>query len=140
MHLGYHRRSGAKGHRWDRLPTAFVAAIVSVVALPASAADITLGRWCDKVNAFIPQADRVLTILIKDNGAVVAHSLFRDGSSGERALIEQRGDIFRVEDSPNGDSYRIVASTGDLQIFDRDGLIRSATRLENIVQQGDCLP
>ena len=47
--------------------------------------------------------------------------------------------VFLVVDSPSGDGYRIVPNSGNLQIFDDDGIIREAARLENIPQPGDCV-
>jgi hypothetical protein len=48
------------------------------------------------------------------------------------------GATFAVVDSPSGDVYRIVANTGELQLLDSDGLIRTATKLENEPQPDEC--
>ena len=101
-------------------------------------ADTTLGRWCDRMLPNVPRANRRMTLTVKNDGMVVLHSHFGDGSKGEEKLRELGGDIYAVVDSRWGDKYRIALSSGELQILDNDGLIRTAKRLENKPTPGEC--
>jgi hypothetical protein len=102
----------------------------------ALASEVTIGRWCDQMAL----GKREMAIRVTDQGQAVAFSRFYGGSTLSAPLAENAGNIFAVIDSPSGDQYRVVPATGDLQLIDNDGLIRTATRLENEPQPGECLP
>lgn len=104
----------------------------------ARAQETTLGRWCDKAIPSMPSIWSTITITVQADGSVAATVNYRDGSVGDRVLTETGGGVMMVEGSGSGDRYRIVPSTGDLQLLDNDGLIRTAQRLENTPQAGEC--
>ena len=124
---------------WGNM-TALIMATVFVLALAADAAagETTIGRWCDRMIPNLSNYNRTMAIAIADNGTVVLKSNFKDGSSNMNELREVAGSIYEKIGSGPGDKYRIVPSTGDLQLLDRDGLIRVATRLENTPQSNEC--
>ena len=105
-----------------------------------ASAEITVGRWCDQLLPNNPKFKAELSIVVEDNGDVVLRSKHADGSSGSDPLDELGNDIYANADSPHGEKYRIVPKTGELQLIDNDGLIRTANRLENDAVSGDCLP
>ncbi len=85
-----------------------------------------------------PKYNHIIAIVITDDGKVVRKSKFGDGSSGISELREATGGIYEEIGSGSGDKYRIIPSTGNLQLLDEDGLIRVATRLENTPQSSEC--
>lgn len=104
---------------------------------PATA-ETVLGRWCDHM---IPDSDsmnRLIVIRVGGEGGTIVHSEFFDGSVADQPLMEETGNIFAVQDSPSQDRYRVVPSTGDLQLLDADGLIRTARRMENSGPISEC--
>jgi len=86
----------------------------------------------------MPQYSRTIEIAIAPDGSAIVRNNFADGSANQGMLSELGGDLYAVPDSPNGDKYRIVPSSGELQLLDNDGLIRTARRLENTPRQGEC--
>ena len=117
---------------------AIAATMGLVLATGASAGETVIGRWCDRTVPALPKYNRIVTVVIADDGAVVARSQFNDGSSHTRTLHEAAGGLYEVVGSAHGDKLRIVAATGELQLLDDDGLIRIATRLENTPQSNEC--
>ena len=87
----------------------------------------------------LPEYNTVMVIVITGDGKVVLKSKFSDGSSSITELREIMGNIYEQIGSDHGDKYRIVPSSGDLQLLDDDGLIRVARRLENTPQSKECL-
>ena len=79
-----------------------------------------------------------MAIVIANDGKVVLESKFNDGSSSIKELRETAGSIYKKFGSISGDKYRIVPSTGNLQLLDKDGLIRVATLLENTPKRNEC--
>lgn len=116
---------------------------VCITALFASfssaSAETTLGRWCDRSVPSMPELNREVWIVVEENGSLVELSYFADGGPVRRQLQEVSGDVFHVVDSWAGDGMRIVRTTGDLQLFDNDGFISVARRLENTPRESDCL-
>jgi hypothetical protein len=98
-----------------------------------------LGRWCDEMIPGKRKFRREITIRDSGDGELVLNSVYFDGSKGSDRLREKGMNVFIVVGSAHGDGYRLSASTGALQIFDNDGLIRVARRLENTKKPGDCL-
>ena len=119
---------------------AVIIAVVLVWAFAAEVAggEITIGRWCDRMIPNIPKYDSILAIFITSDGKVILKAEYGDGSSGMYELRERSGNIYEKIGSSLGDKYRIVPSTGNLQLLDDDGLIRVATRLENTPQSNEC--
>ena len=120
--------------------TAFIMAAVFVLALAAEAAgsETTIGRWCDRMVPNMPKHNGTMAIVITNDGKVVLKSKFNDGSSIINELREAPGGIYVAIGSSSGDKYRVIPSTGNLQLLDNDGLVRVATRLENTPQRNEC--
>ena len=100
----------------------------------------TIGRWCDRMIPNMPKYNRTMAIVISNDGRTLLRAEFGDGSSSTNELRETAGNIYEKIGSATGDKYRIVMSTGDLQLLDQDGLIRVAVRLENTPRSGECSP
>ncbi len=100
--------------------------------------EIIVGRWCDKMIPNMPQMNSVLTLVVPSSGAPIMKAEFGDGSTTEDTLVEKPGNVFEKAGSSFGDKYRIVTSTGNLQLLDNDGIIRTAERLENSPRAGEC--
>lgn len=113
--------------------------VVMILSVPAIAqSETTIGRWCDHMLPNMPKFNYVMAIVVGDDGKVILRSKFGDGSSGTSQLREAGGGIYEMVKSGSGDKYRIIPSTGDLQLLDNDGLVRVATRLENTPKSGEC--
>ncbi len=97
-----------------------------------------LGRWCDLMVPGNKRFRREITIVATGNGLVALTRLF-DGSR-QTLRLHESGSFMMVVNSGSGDAFRISGGTGNLQLLDRDGFIRSARRLENSPRPGDCLP
>lgn len=103
--------------------------------------EMLIGRWCDRMLPGDLRFNIVMSIVVGGGGSAYLKSEYGDGSSGIVQLREAVGSVYYdVENvghpSDPDDHYRIVQSTGDLQLLDIDGLIRVATRLENSPQYG----
>ena len=121
------------------MKAATVAAMLALAFATTPAwGETTIGRWCDRTIPNMPKHNRTVAIVVTDNGQVVAKSKFGDGSSTTSELRETTGDIYEKIGSRFGDKYRIVPSTGNLQLLDKDGLIRIANRLENTPRSNEC--
>ena len=121
------------------MKAATVAAMLALAfATTPASGETTIGRWCDRTIPNMPKHNRTVAIVVTDNGQVVAKSKFGDGSSTTSELRETTGDIYEKIGSRFGDKYRIVPSTGNLQLLDKDGLIRIANRLENTPRSNEC--
>ena len=110
-----------------------------LITLPSKASELTVGRWCDKPLASTPKLNNIMEIVVDADGKVILRTKFADGSSLTQVLDEVGNDVYAVVDSPTGDKYRIVPSIGSLQLLDDDGVIRSATRLDNTPQPRECI-
>ena len=99
-----------------------------------------LGRWCDEMLPNNPSYNSVIEIRLFHDGSVGERSEFGDGSSLDRRLTDAGKGLFKIVGSGSGDMHRIVPNNGELQLLDDDGYIRTAKRLENVPQPGDCLP
>ena len=139
-HSGLGRGKGAsRGLIATRLRLKLLSvAFLIVSATSAAAGETTIGRWCDRMVPGTPQYNRIMTIVVADEGKVVLKSQFGDGSSSRNELREAAGGIYEKIGSPHGDKYRIIPGTGNLQLLDDDGLIRVAARLENTPSSREC--
>ena len=97
-----------------------------------------IGRWCDRMLPGTPRFNGIMSIVVADDGSLHLKLAYREGEPLIRELREAGGGVYHVVDSQAGDRYRIVQSTGNLQLLDGDGLIRVAARLENAPQDGEC--
>ncbi|MBB4193035.1 hypothetical protein GGE45_001620 [Rhizobium aethiopicum] len=111
---------------------AIVLVAAALIAAPAMPAEITIGRWCDRMLPNLPRYNRTIEIVIFEAHTPIGRNSFADGSTNEQMLEELGGDFYAVSESPSpsGDRYRVVASSGDLQLLDEDGIVRTARRLE----------
>ena len=122
------------------MTTASMTAVLALALVTeTAAADTTIGRWCDRMIPNNPKYNRTMAIVITNDGNVELRSNFNDGSSSTNELREAPGGIYEKTGSRFGDKYRIVPSTGYLQLLDNDGLVRTAIRLENTPQRNECL-
>jgi hypothetical protein len=121
-----------------RLRTGFTAGLCILLLSSFANAETTVGRWCDRTVPSMPQFNRVMTIVLTQDGNVELRSEFNDGSSSVLELQELSGNMYALADSQSGERYRIVSADGSLQLLDADGLVRTATRLENSPQPGEC--
>ena len=118
-------------------PRKLIFAVALLLAWTTASAETTIGRWCDRWGPTL-KSHRIMTIAISDDGAIMLTSKFGDGSSLVEKLRERPNGILEKIGSPYGDKYRIVPSDGNLQLLDREGLIRVAARLENTARHGEC--
>lgn len=118
--------------------SALAIALFSVLLISPLNAETVIGRWCDKAIPNMPKWYLIHTILISDDGIPMHRLNAGDGSSTESVLLELGNETYAEQGDQHGDKYRIVPSTGQLQLLDNDGLIRTASRLENSPQQGEC--
>ena len=123
------------------MPRLSILLLIVIVASPAGGAlaDPILGRWCDRMLPAMPEHNREITIEIRALSDAVAISRFADGGHLEQRLVEKSRNLYWVEESPHGDGYRFVPSTGELQLIDKYGLISTAKRLGDKPTPGDCL-
>lgn len=112
--------------------------VVFLSCFQAAFAETTIGRWCDEMIPTVPEHNTVLEIVITQTGSPELRSKPANGSPYSKELDEQSGGIYLEIDSHTGDRYRIVPSTGNLQLIDNDGIIRVARRLENRPKPDEC--
>lgn len=101
--------------------------------------DVVIGRWCDVMVPHNQKFKQVIMIIKKASSKLIAKTEFYDGSKRTLELSETPGGFLLIDGSSQGDKFRIVDVNGELRILDDDGFIRSATRLENTPEPGDCL-
>ena len=76
--------------------------------------------------------DTRIRLTTREDGRVVLTMHFQDGSRLQREVVEvkaQATERRRFEDPDSDEAYAIQAATGALGLFDRDGLIRTATKI-----------
>ena len=100
-------------------------------------AETVVGRWCDQMIPNNSKYNRLMEIVITDNGEDWLNSNFVVGSSGKNRLRELSGGFYKKKDG--NDKYRVVPNDGSLQLLDNDGLIRVASRLENNPKKNECI-
>ncbi|QIB65345.1 hypothetical protein [Kineobactrum salinum] len=121
-----------------RLKAGFAAGLCILLLSSFANAETTVGRWCDRTVSSMPQFNRVMTIVLTQDAHVELSSEFNDGSSSVLELQELPGNMYALANSQSGERYRIISADGSLQLLDADGLVRTATRLENSPQTGEC--
>ncbi len=114
-------------------------AFLASATYEAHAADTVVGRWCDLMVPGNSRFKREITIVATSNTGLIARTRLFDGSGRTLKLKEFGAGIMAVSGSTAGDKFRISAGSGELQLLDNDGYIRSARRLENRPVAGDCL-
>ncbi|OWV87453.1 hypothetical protein [Rhizobium sp. R693] len=73
--------------------------LAALIAAPAMPAEITIGRWCDRMLPSIPQYNRMIEIVISEAHTPTARNSFADGSTNEQMLEELGGDLYAVSAS-----------------------------------------
>lgn len=117
----------------------FVATLFLAATFNADAsAETVVGRWCDRSIPNLAVGDRIMTIVIRDNGNIDVVSTFRSSAPLVQRLREQRGSVYSIVGSGTGDRMRITTS-GHLALLDNDGFIREATRLDSTPRPRECL-
>ena len=114
-----------------------MALCLALVPSTGVASETMIGRWCDVVLRSANITQTIEFVIVAD-GALLMRRAFSDGSSDEVPLEELGGEVYAEVDADFGERYRIVGSSGELQLLDDDGLIRTARRLENTPRAGDC--
>lgn len=121
-----------------RTKASFAAGLCILLLSNFAYAETTIGRWCDSTVPNMPRFNRVMTIVLLQDERVELRSEFNDGSSSVRELQELSGNMYALTDSQFGERYRVIPADGSLQLLDEDGLVRTATRLENTPQAREC--
>ena len=103
-----------------------------------STQEYIIGRWCDRRLASTEEYSNLIEIVGGEAGSVVQRSTFADGASTQSVLEEVGDGVFLVAGSSSGERYRIVPNTGDLQILDNDGVIRTASRIKSSDSNSSC--
>lgn len=111
-----------------------LSALAVAISAPALADDTVLGRWCDHPIPNMATMDNVIT-LSRMSGRPTGRQEFRT-SSLDLELVETTENVFQQVDSRDG--FRIAAD-GNLELFDEEGPIRTATRLGSAAGLEDCL-
>jgi hypothetical protein len=112
-----------------------IAALFAGLSIEAVADELVIGRWCDRM---APGLSAIMQISADNSGSVGMRVSYSDGSGAEFALDELGAEVYAEPDNSWGERYRIVPATGELQLLDDDGLIRTASRLENTPRDGEC--
>ncbi len=121
-----------------RLKAGFAGGLCILLLSSFANAETAVGRWCDRAVPSMPQFNRVMTIVLTQDGHVELRSEFIDGSSSVLELQELSGNMYALANSQSGERYRTISDDGSLQLLDADGLVRTALRLEDSPQTGEC--
>ena len=84
-----------------------------------------------------PKYNRTMAIVITNDGKRSQFQVSMMVPQSTNELGKHRW-VYLKTGSGSGDKYRVVPSTGELQLLDGDGLIRVASRLENTPQPNEC--
>lgn len=101
----------------------------------SSSSTTTLGRWCDE---WFEGFRSIIIIEEHGDGRFQALLTFPDGDTEEKELVESANLVFLVEDSEHGDRYRIVPTTGALEVLNIDGLVSTARPMSPGAEDDDC--
>ncbi len=111
-------------------------ALFSPAATPADA-DVSVGRWCDRMLPGLADSYRIVEIVHREGGAIEMRYVFMDGTNDFTGLQLVADDLYALMGSPFGD-HLFINSLGNLEMFDEDGLIRVAERLGDSPRSGEC--
>ena len=81
----------------------------------------------------MPKHNQTMAIVITDGAKVMLKSSFGDRSSSTNELREASGDIYEKIGIRHGDKYRIVSSTGKMQLLNNAGLVRERRRRRSAI-------
>ena len=116
-----------------------LAMLAAMVFAQTAAAETVLGRWCDHRVPSMPQYNGVIELVSTDAGVLQAHYRFADGSELTEQIRKKSKTTYEVIESATQDQYRVVPGTGDLQLIDQDGIIRTAKRLRSSHEAASCI-
>ena len=114
-----------------------IASSITLLTPKPSHSETIIGRWCDRMVPGMRRFYRIMTIVKTDSGQIVLKSRFGDGSSSTNRLQRVGSGSYAKADSGFGDRYRTSAN-GDLNLYDNEGFIRTATRLDDTPKSGEC--
>ena len=97
-----------------------------------------VGQWCDRPVESIPGTFAIYEITLDERAVPFVHITFADGSSLQEELVVAVNNTFD-KTSPDGDYFHINPETGQLDLMDEFGLIRSAKPIESKTQFSKCL-
>lgn len=108
----------------------FIFLAVSLVGSVALAQETTIGEWDDTLGTFWSQNIKI----VEAEGKLYRVTTFPKERPSRAELTEVKplsGERrrFRVNQSPDGEAYAIGAN-GNLRLFDSDGFIREAKRIQ----------
>jgi hypothetical protein len=112
------------------------AVLVALVGVAQSAqAENVVGRWCDPGGT----APSVIEIVHLDSDAFEARITGADGAALTRPLDGPYEYSFPVTGTTRHEAYVVHDATGDLELIDTTGLIRSARRMADMAAPETCL-
>ena len=85
-----------------------------------------IGSWLDET----PYMGRRITIF-RQNGKLFMESVWYDGSSGKKEIVEKLSDqrrTFREKERNSFGEFYLIDSQGNLQLWDQEGLISTAKK------------
>ena len=107
-------------------PTIAPTPIPTPTAMPTN--QVIIGVW----DYVLFASNKAIITIYSEDGALKAREAFYDGSKRVLTLSERQSPGGRRFDYPSGGGdYYVLNQKGDLEIWDKDGLIRTATRRSN---------
>jgi hypothetical protein len=113
---------------------AAVLLVLGGLAQPAWA-EVVVGRWCDPGGA----APAVIEIVHLDSDAFEARITGADGAAVARPLDGPYEYSFPVTGTTRHEAYVVHDATGDLELIDVTGLLRTARRMAHMAAPETCL-
>lgn len=101
----------------------------------AAGAETVVGRWCDPGGA----AAAVIEIVHLDSDAFEARITGADGAALTRPLDGPYEYSFPVTGTTRHEAYVVHDATGDLELIDATGLLRTARRIADMAAPDTCL-
>ncbi len=86
----------------------FALGIIALPSSPDAEEQHAFGRWCDSILPNTNKMNRVITIVLPEEGMPRAKVEYFDGSVGDEQLTDLGNGIFKINGRPSGDKYRIA--------------------------------
>ena len=116
-----------------------LAMLAAMVFAQTAAAETSLGLWCDHRAPSMPQYNGIIELVSTDAGVLQARFRFADGSEVTQQVRKKSKTTYEVINSTWREQYRVVPRTGDLELIDQDGIIRTAKRLRSSRETASCI-
>ena len=100
-------------------------------------AETTIGRWCDITVPGNTDYNSIKEIVSKDDGTFELRIRYGDGSESANILFRKSRWHYDTMNT-HGEEYRIIQSTGELELLDADGPFRTASPLGTTPVVGEC--